>query len=175
MLSTILKYGLGAGAIVGTILFTTTVTMAGSPPPGWVGMVIGFSAMLLALSLVFVGVKAHRDRTLGGVIGFLPAFGMGLAISAVAGLLYVAAWEAALAVTAMDFGQHYADQMIADAEGKGVSGPALARTRADAAAFAADYNNPAYRVPMTFSEFFPVGVLVSLISALLLWRRPKKA
>jgi hypothetical protein len=34
------------------------------------------------------------------------------------------------------------------------------------------YANPLFRVPMTFLEIFPVGLLVALVSALLL-RNPK--
>ncbi len=37
--------------------------------------------------------------------------------------------------------------------------------------FQAQYANPLLRMPMTFTEIFPVGVLVSLISAGLL-RKP---
>jgi hypothetical protein len=35
-------------------------------------------------------------------------------------------------------------------------------------AFKVQYANPMYRLPMTFVEIFPVGVLVSLVSAGLL-------
>jgi hypothetical protein len=36
----------------------------------------------------------------------------------------------------------------------------------------ANYANPLFRIPMTFMEIFPVGFLVSLVSALLL-RNPR--
>jgi len=36
----------------------------------------------------------------------------------------------------------------------------------------ADYANPLYRLPATFIEIFPVGLLIALISAALL-RNPK--
>ena len=35
-------------------------------------------------------------------------------------------------------------------------------------AFAESYKNPFYRMPITFTEIFPVGILVSLVSAGLL-------
>ena len=38
--------------------------------------------------------------------------------------------------------------------------------------FAVQYENPLFRLPMTFAEIFPVGVLVSLVSALVL-RNPR--
>jgi hypothetical protein len=34
------------------------------------------------------------------------------------------------------------------------------------------YDNPLYRLPMTFAEIFPVGLLVTLVSAVLL-RNPR--
>ena len=48
------------------------------------------------------------------------------------------------------------------------------RVIAEAQAFEAMYRNPLVRMPMTFVEIFPVGVLVSLVSALAL-RRPRAA
>ena len=133
MLRKILIFGVIAGLIVGLSSFTITVVFAGEPPPLEYGMVIGYTTMLVALSFVFVGIKRHRDLDLGGAIRFWPALGMGLAISFIASLFYVLAWEAALAVT-----------------------------------FKAQYADPLFRLPMTFAEIFPVGVLVSAISAGLL-------
>ncbi len=167
MLRKILVFGTYAGLIVGSILFGTTVGFKDHPPLE-LGMVIGYASMLIALSMVFVGVKRHRDIDRGGVIRFWPAFGMGLAISIVAGVFYVLAWEAAVAVTGMDFGSVYANILIEQQKAQGMSGEALAKFVADMEQFQRDYANPFYRMPMTFTEIFPVGVLVSLISAALL-------
>jgi hypothetical protein len=164
----ILKFGAIAGLVVGSILFGTTVSMADKPPSMTVGMIIGFSSMLLALSAVFVGIKSYRDHELGGVIRFWPAFGMGLAISFIAGLFYVVAWEAALAVSQMDFAGEYAKYLIDKEKAKGASAEAIAKVGAELEKFKADYKNPFFRLPMTFMEIFPVGVLVSLICAGLL-------
>lgn len=168
MFRVILKYGVIAGLIVGSIGFCVTVAMADKPPPVTVGMIIGFSSMLLALSAVFVGIKHYRDHDLGGVIRFWPALGMGLAISFIAGVFYAFAWEAALAVSKMDFAGEYAKYLIDQEKAKGATAEALAKLTAEMEKFKADYKNPLYRVPMTFSEIFPVGVLVSLLSAGLL-------
>ena len=74
--------------------------MPGRPPLPY-GVALGYLIMLVALSTVFVAIKRRRDTALGGAIRFWPAFGMGLAISLVASLFYVVAWEAALTVTGM--------------------------------------------------------------------------
>lgn len=171
MFRTILLWGTVAGLIVGSILFGTTVAMAGNPPSMGVGMLIGYTSMLIALSAVFVGTKRHRDQALGGVIRFWPAFGMGVAISIVAGVFYVLAWEAALAYTGMDYMGEYAKHMIEQQRAKGMAPAELAKYAAEMDAFKRQYADPLFRMPMTFTEIFPVGVLVSLISAALL-RKP---
>ena len=168
MLRIILWFGLVAGLIVGGVLFCVTVAMAGNPPSMTSGAVFGYLTMLVALSAVFVGIKRHRDRNLGGVIGFWSALGMGLAISFIAGLFYVVAWEAALAWTGMDFAGEYAGYLIEQQRAQGASAEALAKFSAEMERFKQQYANPLFRLPMTFTEIFPVGVLVSLISAGLL-------
>ena len=168
MIRTLLLWGTVAGLIVGSILFGTTVAMADHPPSMGIGMAIGYTSMLIALSAIFVGVKRHRDDALGGVIRFWPAFGMGLGISVVAGVFYVLAWEAALAVTGLDYGAKFAEHLIAQRRAEGASATELARITAEMKAFSVQYADPLFRMPMTFTEIFPVGVLVSLISAALL-------
>ena len=148
-------------------MFATFLGFSGMPPLKY-GMLIGYTTMLIALSAVFVGIKRHRDVERGGVIRFWPAFGIGVGISFVAGVFYVAAWEALQAMTHMDFANSYADAIIAGEKAKGASAEALAKLAADMEAFKLQYANPLFRLPMTFVEIFPVGVLVSLVSAGLL-------
>jgi Protein of unknown function (DUF4199) len=167
MLRKILSYGSVAGLIAGGGLFGITVAMNGHPPLAY-GLAIGYLTMLVALSTVFAAIKRRRDADLGGVIRFWPAFALGLGISLVAGIFYVVAWEAAVAVTHLDFATGYAKEVIAEQQAKGVSGAALAKLTADMEQFKIQYANPLYRLPMTFAEIFPVGVLVSLVSAGLL-------
>lgn len=172
MIRSILFWGSLAGLIVGGLLFGTTVSMADQPPSMTVGMILGYSGMLVALSLIFVAVKRRRDRELGGVIRFWPAFAMGLGISLVAGVFYVLAWEAALAVTGMDFGAKYAEMLLEQRRAAGAGADELAAFAAEMETFRVQYANPLYRMPMTLVEIVPVGLLVSLISAALL-RNPR--
>jgi hypothetical protein len=167
MLRRVLTYGTVAGAIVGVPLSGLTIAMNGHALTSY-GTYIGYTLMLIALSTVFVAIKRHRDEDLGGVIKFWPAFGLGLGISFVAGIFYVAAWEVAVAVTHSDFAGTYANALIEQEKAKGVTGEALAKFTAGMERFKAQYKNPLYRLPMTFAEIFPIGVLVSLISAALL-------
>jgi hypothetical protein len=166
MLRTILIYGVIAGIVVGVPLSALVIFSNGHSQSH--GLLIGYLTMLIALSAVFVGIKRYRDADLGGVIGFWQALGLGLGISVVAGIIYVVAWESAVAIAHLDFASGYAKIMIEQERAKGVSGAALAKFIAQMDEFKRNYANPLYRWPMTFIEIFPVGVLVSLISAALL-------
>ena len=168
----ILKYGVIARLVVGAAMYLSFWSTGGAMPHGAIGMVIGYATMLLALSAVFMGIKHHRDVDRGGVIRFWPAFGMGLAISFVAGVFYVLAWEVAQATVVHDFAGNYAASVIANAKANGADAAALAKLTAQMEAFKIQYANPLFRLPMTFAEIFPVGVLVSLVSALVL-RNPR--
>jgi hypothetical protein len=170
MFRTISLYGVVAGLIVGIPMIAIMVLSTGHQSLSQ-SYVIGYTTMLVALSAVFVAIKRRRDIDLGGVIGFWPAFGLGLGISFVASIVYVLAWEATLALTHTDFISGYTKLMIAQEKAKGVSGAALAKFTAQMEQLKVQYANPLYRLPETFTEIFPVGVLVSLVSAGLLCNR----
>ena len=118
--------GLIGGVISGGFLFLMMVAFRGVPlEDNQFGALLGYASMLVALSFIFVAVKRQRDVAQGGVIKFLPAFGMGLAISVIAGVIYALAWEVTLAVTGLDFGGSYAKASVAAAEAKGMAGAEL--------------------------------------------------
>ena len=171
MLHTILKYGAIAGVVVGGLMFATFLGFGGEPPLKY-GMLIGYTTMLVAFSAIFVGIRHYRDMDRAGVIGFWPALGVGLGISFIAGIFYVVAWEGVQAMMGMDFATSYGQAVIESERARGASAEALAKLGADMAAFKVQYANPLFRLPMTFVEIFPVGVLVSLVSAALL-RNPR--
>lgn len=159
------------GAIAGVVIIG--VMSLGMFLSGGSGSVVqGYLTMLVVLSLIFVGVKRYRDKELGGVIKFLTALGLGIGIAAVAAVFYVLSWEASLHLTDFAFVENYKQSTIAAYEAKGLTGAELAEKITALETMMSNYDNPVYRVPMTFLEIFPVGLLVALISAALL-RNPK--
>jgi len=170
MFKKIVFWGLIAGVVAGGALSASTVFMAERDMLSY-GMIVGYTTMLIALTAVFVGIKRHRDTQLGGVIRFWPAFGMGLGISVVAGIVYVLAWEVTQALTGIDFASDYGRFLIEQRRAAGASAAELKTLAAEMEAFKVQYADPLFRLPMTFAEIFPVGVLVSLVSAALL-RKP---
>jgi hypothetical protein len=162
----ILIFGTAAGLLVAVPMFLLLANAEPGSPAA--SHFTGYLIMLLALSLIFFGVKRLRDRELGGVIRFVPALLAGLGISAVAGVIYVIGWEITLAVTDFAFVDTYTTAAVEAARARGASAADVAAVVAQMDEFRQQYANPLIRLPMTFVEIFPVGVLISLISAALL-------
>lgn len=169
MLRTIVVYGFAGAIVVGVLMVGGSLAwMKDGQPPSESGAVVGYLIQLLALTAVFLGIKHHRDVALGGVIRFLPAVGVGTAISAVATLGWVIGWEVVLAVSNMDFPAVMREQMLSQARARGASEVELAKAAADAAKFAQLYAIAPVRWAISFVEMFPIGVAVSLAAAGLL-------
>ena len=164
MTSLIVRYGIVAGLIV-TVPMLLQMLIRGALTES---LLLGYAIMIVALTAVFLGIKQYRDKQLGGVIRFLPALGVGLAISTVACVFYVVGWEISLAYCNCDFIGHYSNAMIEAAKARNASAAELQQAVTEADSFAKMYANPLVRMPITFIEMFPVGVLISLLSAGLL-------
>jgi len=106
------------------------------------------------------------------VIRFGRAFLLGLGIAAVAGLIYALVWESYLQISGYDFMADYTRSVLKNMQAEGASPAAIQAKAAEMNAMAESYKNPLFRIPMTFIEIFPVGIVVALISAGLL-RNPK--
>jgi hypothetical protein len=169
-----MKYFMTYGLLSGFVIIATMTTgiVLGGEGSFLSSHWFGYLVMLVALTFIFVGVKRYRDVERGGVIKFGSAFAMGLGIAAAAGIAYVIGWEAYLAMTDYAFMDEYIAGIQRSHEAKGLSASALAEEMAKLESLRVNYANPLFRIPMTFLEIFPVGLLVSLVSALLL-RNPK--
>lgn len=163
-----LVYGSIAGAIIigsailGMSLADSTHLLALE----WLGYLI----MIVAFTLVFVGVKRHRDEELGGVVRFGTALKVGLGIVMVASVVYVAAWEVYLAVTDYAFMDVYAASVLEERAASGATPAEMEAAREEMAAMTERYQRMPSRPFITFLEIFPVGLLVALVSAAVLRR-----
>lgn len=116
--------------------------------------------------------KRFRDLEQGGIIKFSQALLLGLAMSLFAGVAYVIVWEIYLMMTDSSFIQIYTDQLIEQQKSKGISGEALTEFIEKMKEMKDNYAKPGFRIPLTFAEIFPMGFIVTLISALIL-HKPK--
>ncbi len=167
MLRKILFFGAVGGVIVGAPMLALTA-LGGGEALYQGGEILGFATMLIAFSTVFIAIKRQRDVDGGGVIRFWPAVGLGLGISLVASLFYVVSWELTQMIGNADFWTVYAEGTIGKLKAEGASPERIATVTAEMARWAELYKNPLIRIPITFSEVLPIGVLVTGVSAALL-------
>lgn len=158
-------YGVIAGIIV---IIGWNVTMRVVPDHGSAGMILGYLSMLVGLSFVFVGVKRYRDTILGGVIRFWPAFGVGLAIALIGSAFYILSWEVYMYQTNYTFMDEYVRGTIETMQASGKPAAEIAAFSKEMEGFKVQYQNPLFRMAMTFMEIGPVALLMPLISAALL-------
>lgn len=135
---------------------------------------IGYSVMLVALTVIFIGIKSYRDKHLNGSIRFWKAVQLGLLISGVAVVMYAITWEvyASTQPEAVDkfmaeYRQSQIDKMVAAGE---------TQEAIDAEIKEMDwlfeiYENPIVRFGFTILEPMPPAILVTLLSAAILRRK----
>jgi len=169
-----MKYALIYGGIAGAIAVSIISAMIGMDLTSHdeTAMLVTYLVMLIALSLIFAGVKRYRDVECGGTIRFGRAFLLGLGMAAMAGLVYAIGWEVFVAASGYDFMAEYSASIIEGMRADGATAAAIEAKAAEMRDFAESYNNPLFRIPMVFVEIFPVGLLVALVSAGLL-RNPR--
>ncbi len=163
------KYGLFAGAILAALMFLTIPFV---DTIGNMGIVLGYTTMLIGFSMIFFGIRAYRKGEGGGKVTFGRAFLIGLAITVIGSLCYVGAWEVMSRKYMPDFADKYAARIMAQARADSMPAAELAATQVKMDAFAKSYQNPWFRIPMTLLEPLPVGLLLSLVASGLLRRGP---
>lgn len=168
-----MRYSLVYGGLSGAVAISVLVfSLAFNLPNHSHSLWFGYLVMLVALSLIFVGVKRYRDVECGGVVTFGRAFAIGLGIALVAAVIYALGWELYLAVSGKDFMAEYTASILDRMRAEGATPAAIAAKTAEMRSMAEAYRNPLFRLPMTFVEIFPVGLVVTLVSAALL-RNPR--
>lgn len=168
----VLTYGLIAGLVVSAVMLIM-VTTCGQGDNYEGNMLIGYASMLIAFSMIFVGVKSYRDKHLNGVISFGKAFKVGFLIALIASTFYVVAWLIDYHFFIPDFMDKYTANEISKLKGSGISASELASKTKDLEDMREMYKNPVMQILMTYAEILPVGLIVSLIAALILKKKPK--
>lgn len=136
-------------------------------------LLFGYASMVLAFSLIFAGVKNFRDNYNGGVIGFGNALKVALLITAVASTVYVTAWLIDYYFFIPEYMEKYAASILADLKAKHASQASIDKQMAELAQLAKMYKNPFFNALMTYAEIVPVGLVISVIAALILKNKPK--
>jgi MFS family permease len=173
MKRTVLTFGLIAGAILAV---TMAISAAFMDEIGFDrGAIIGYTTMVLAFLMTFFGIRSYRDNIAGGAISFGRALGLGLMITIVAALCYVATWEVIYYKFAPDFGDKYAAYSVEKTRKAGATQAEIDAKTRQMSEFKEMYRNPFVNAGLTFLEPLPVGLLIAAISAGVLRRKTSTA
>lgn len=136
-------------------------------------MLIGYASMLIAFSMVFVGIRNYRDKFNNGTISFGKAFKIGILIVLIASTIYVVSWLVYYFFFIPDFMDKYGVREIENMKTSGATMTEIESKTKEMAEFAKMYKNPFFNAMMTYAEILPVGLIVTLISALILKSKTK--
>jgi len=168
----VLRFGLGSGALLSAMTAVTLpLCMKGGMDHG---EIVGYTMMVLAFLLVFFAIRSYRDGAGAGAITFGKAFQVGILTSLVTCAVYVVLWEIVYYGFLPDFAETYGQHVVDKLRAAGATAEAIAAKQTEMAQFKEWYKNPLYNVAMTFMEIFPVGLIVTLVSAAILRRSPAR-
>jgi hypothetical protein len=169
MKKVVLIFGVIAGVVI-SVLMGGNLLIANKIGSGH-SLVLGYTTMVASFLLIYFGIRSYRDNTLGGEITFGRAFACGILIALITTVFYVAMWE----VVYFNFMPHFMDSYFAAQIHKvQAAGLDPAVTAAQIAAIQRSqqlYQNPLVNMAYTFMEPFPVGLVVTLVSAAILRRK----
>jgi hypothetical protein len=166
MKKNVLVFGVISGLIA-------AITMLLSIETGYGSLWVGYSSMIVAFSLIFVGIKNLRDKFNDGHISFGKALKTGLLITLIGSTIYVVAWMVDYYCFHPDYMQKYTASVINQAKASGASMAEINRQKAQMAGYAEMYKSPFMLAVLTYMEILPVGIVIALIAALILKRKPE--
>ena len=171
MKKTVLTFGVISGGIM-ALMMVITASIAHKMKDFDMGEVLGYSTMILASIMLFVGVKSYRDNANNGVISFGKGFKVALLITLISTLLYVITWMVLSYTIMSDFMDQYSAAMVEKAKSSGLTAEQLAAKKAEMEMYKEMYQNPLWRAAFTFIEPLPVGIPMSIIAALVFKKKP---
>ena len=172
MKKTVLTFGAISGAVSSVMMLATLPLLdrIGFDK----GAVIGYTVIVASFLPVFFGIRAYREQS-GGTLTFGRGFTVGLLITLISCACYVATWEVIYFKVRPDFWNQYTVYALEKARASGASEQEIETTRREMTAFKIEYDKPWVNAAYTFLEPFPVGLLITIVSAGVLRRRAVKA
>jgi hypothetical protein len=137
------------------------------------GYIVGYTGMVLAFMLVFFGIRSYRENVGGGTITFGRAFVVGILIAVISSIGYVIAWQILFYGFMPDFFDKFAAHEIAKARASGATPERIQATIQEMEQVKQLGGKPILHAAFTFLEPFPVGLIITVISAAIL--RKKKS
>lgn len=164
MVNNILKNGI-LGGIIAAIVMASMVFYMKANPGEQPSAIIGFISMLLAFTFLILGIKQQRESN-RGKITFGSAFLTGLGIAFVISTMYVLAWLVIYYNFFPDFMEKYGEMVL-----KNTKPEELAIKTTEINQMKEWYKNPLMVILLTYMEILPIGIVISIIGALVLKKK----
>ena len=133
--------------------------------------IIGYTVMLIAMSTIFIGIRSYRNVQLDRVISFGKAFTVGLYIALIASTMYVLSWMVLSEYVLTDFMEVYWNSSVEQLNSSGLSQEEIDLQLESMKNWMEMYKNPLIKFLITYMEILPIGLLVSLVSAVILRKK----
>jgi len=166
----IVTFGLISGAI--SSLMMIAIVAFGDRIGFDRGAVIGYTSIVLSFLMVFFGIRTYRENIGNGQITFSKAFAVGLSITLISCIFYVVTWEVIYYNFLPGFWDAYGAHLVQKLTASGASPAAVQAKLQQVRKYKELYKNPFFNAVLTFIDPFPIGLVITLISALVLRRKP---
>lgn len=165
----VLTFGLISGALMAIFMYSTM------PFVDRVGMdrmiFVVYTWIVLAFLLVFFGIRSYRENVGNGAVSFGRAFAVGILITLIASVCYVIAWQIFYYAFMPDFFEKYAAHVIEQTRAAGATAEAIQAKTQEMNQMNQLVKNPLIHAAFVFVEPFPVGLIITLISAVILRKK----
>jgi hypothetical protein len=165
----VLTFGLISGAI-SSLMMIALVTF-GDRIGFDRGAVIGYTSIVLSFLMVFFGIRSYRDNIGNGEITFLKAFSVGISITLISCIFYVLTWEVIYYNFLPGFWDKYGAHLVEKLTAEGARPAVVQAKLQQVRKYKELYKNPLLNAALTFIDPFPIGLVITLISALTLRRK----
>ena len=169
MKKTVLTFGLISGAVATLLMISTMpfIDRIGFDK----GYLVGYTGIVVSMLLVPFGIRSYRENVGGGHVTFGRAFAVGILITLISCICYVIAWEIVYYNFLPDFVEKYGAYVVEKAKASGASQQTIEATVQEMKNMKTMLDNPLINAAMTFIEPFPVGLIITLVSAAILRKK----
>lgn len=173
MKKTVITFGLLSGVLSAVLMFANMsfVDRIGFDR----GVVVGYTVIVISFLFVYFGIRSYRDNVLGGQITFGKGFQAGILITLISCVIYVGSWLVTSRLFFPDFPEKYAASLVEDKRASGASQAEIDNVMKQGEEMKQMLANPFMNAALTFTEPFPVGLLITLISAAVLRKKDAAA
>ena len=170
MKKTVLTFGLISAAVAALLVFLMMpfVYRMGFDR----AVIVGYTVIVVSLLLVPFGIRSYRENVGGGNITFGRAFAVGILITLISCIGYVVAWEIVYYTFLPDFADKYGAYMVENAKASGATQQVIDATVEEMKSMKAMLDNPLIFAVLGFTEPFPVGLIITTVSAAILRKKP---